>query len=41
MVVKLAFEEDVLRLICGMLCKVEEAWKKNSHFMMSCIVQMI
>ena len=29
----IAFEEDVLRLICGMLLKVEDVWKKNSLFM--------
>ena len=41
------FEEDVLWLICGYAFKVDDAWRKNSLFMMSlnasgiCILQMI
>ena len=31
----LVFEEDVLRLTCGYISKVEEAWNKNILFMMS------
>ena len=33
--VVLVFDEDVLRLICGNLCKAEEVWKKNNLFMLS------